>query len=92
MEVRDSQGRFVARVDLGYRDRAVALEYYGERHDGPRAAEADGRRLDRIEAAGVTVIVVGKDNLRSPELRGRLTRCVGPRPSPGARGSGEEAA
>ncbi len=96
MEIRDSESRFVARVDLGYRDSngnpTVVLEYQGERHHGPRAKEHDARRLRRIEATGVTVVLVDRDNLRSAGLRERLTRCVGRRPSPGARASGAWAA
>ena len=96
VEVRDGEGRFVARVDLGYRnsngDASVVLEYQGERHHGPRAKEHDTGRLRRIEAAGVTVVIVDKDNLRSPALRARLTSCVGWRPSPGGRASGGWAA
>lgn len=96
VEIRDGQGRFVARADLGYRDRdgdtKMVLEYQGKRHHGPREEEHDARRLRRIEATGVTVVLVDKGNLRSPVLRARLTRCAGRRPSHGGRASGERAA
>jgi putative AbiEi antitoxin of type IV toxin-antitoxin system len=88
VEILDGEGRFVARADLGYRDHSLVLEYYGQRHHGPRRQGHDAERLARIEASGVTVIVVDKDNLRSPDLRDRLTRCVGRRPSRGGRGCG----
>lgn len=96
VEIHDREGRFVARADLGYRnskgDPTVVLEYQGERHHGPRQEDHDARRIQRIEATGVAVILVDRDNLRSPALRARLTSCAGWRPSRGGRASGEEAA
>lgn len=92
VEIRDRQSRFVARADLGYGEPPVVLEYQGERHHGPREEEHDARRWRRIEATGVTVIVVDKHNLRSPALRARLTSCIGRRPSGAASPSGEWAA
>jgi hypothetical protein len=86
LEILDDRGRFIALVDLGYRDRKVVLEYYGERHHGPRHETHDELRQRRIEATGATVVVIDKSNLRSPALRARLTRLL-QEPAAGAEGA-----
>jgi hypothetical protein len=53
----------VARVDLGWRDRTTGLEYYGERHHGPRHTTHDEQRLSRVRAVGWDVRVVRKEDL-----------------------------
>lgn len=50
--VRDPAGRFVARVDLAWPDRRLALEYDGRRWHGPRRWTADGERGDRLRECG----------------------------------------
>ncbi|MGH9023363.1 MAG: type IV toxin-antitoxin system AbiEi family antitoxin domain-containing protein [Acidimicrobiia bacterium] len=62
--VRDRQGRFVARVDLGWTAERVALEYDGVRHHGPRRLASDDHRLECIEACGWKVLRV-----RAPDLQ-----------------------
>ena len=59
--------RFVARVDFGWPDRRVALEYDGLWHAeaGPFAPDRD--RLNRLQAAGWRVVFVTAADLRSPE-------------------------
>ena len=62
--VRDSEGRFVARVDFGWPEQKVALEY--------RA------RLNRLVAAGWTVLFVTAADLRNPvQLIARLAAALG---------------
>ncbi len=75
MVIRDARGRFVAQVDLGWRQERVALEYDGAEFHTPRTAAADARRQSRVEAQGYRVVRVRKDDVRPPAdtLRGRLT-------------------
>lgn len=63
-------GRFVGRVDLGWESRRVGVEYYGERHHGPRARAHDEARLARIEAEHWAVTVVRKADLSGPGSTG----------------------
>jgi very-short-patch-repair endonuclease len=64
--VRDSDGRFVARLDLAYPDQRVAVEYDGAWHWQQR--RADDRRRDRLRALGWVVLVVSaEDVFRQPE-------------------------
>ncbi|MCZ2822403.1 hypothetical protein O2V63_18845 [Modestobacter sp. VKM Ac-2977] len=50
-EVR-ADGRFLARVDFGWPERRVALEYDGVWHDGPGQFVRDRQRLSALAAAG----------------------------------------
>lgn len=62
--VRDSQGAFVARVDLLYRELRVIVEYDGEQHrTDARQYEKDLRRLEHLRALGWTVVVVRSSGL-----------------------------
>lgn len=63
VKILDHSGRFVAKMDVGWRERRTGLEYYGERHHGPRKKQHDERRLSRITAAGWEVRVVRKEDL-----------------------------
>jgi hypothetical protein len=64
-EVRDSAGGFVARLDLAYPDRRLAVEYDGALHWAQR--RADDRRRDALRALGWEVIVVSsEDYYREP--------------------------
>lgn len=57
-------GRWLARVDLGYPERRVALEYEGAHHLLDHAQwTADIERYDRLAAAGWRVIRVTKSDL-----------------------------
>jgi hypothetical protein len=72
VKVFDADGRFLARLDVAWRDRNTGLEYYGERHHGPRQVAHDERRLGRVRAVGWSARVVRKADLsgrRAEELR-----------------------
>lgn len=72
VKVFDGDGRFVARLDVAWRDQTVGLEYYGVRHHGPRHTAHDDHRLSRVQAVGWDVRVVRKEDLsgrRAEELR-----------------------
>lgn len=57
--VRDHGGRFVARVDLAWPDRCLAVEYDGRWHGRTdEQFSADRRRLDALTAAGWRVVHV----------------------------------
>jgi hypothetical protein len=64
--VRDDGG-FVGRVDFAYPDIRLAIEYDGLYHAGTSAFFADRRRLDRLTAAGWTVLHVTAEDMRNPE-------------------------
>ena len=71
--VRDQDGGVVARVDLAFPDHLVAIEYDGAWHGGRRQFAKDRRRLNRLVAAGWTVIHVTSADLREPlELVARI--------------------
>ena len=65
-EVRDG-GRFVARVDLGWPEHRVAVEYDGLWHADPQQFARDRERLNRLTAAGWRVVFVTAADLRRPE-------------------------
>ncbi|MGH9041220.1 MAG: DUF559 domain-containing protein [Acidimicrobiia bacterium] len=71
MVIRDERGRFIAKVDLGWRRERIAFEYDGAEFHTPRTAAADARRQGRIEAQGYRVIRVRKEDVGA--LRARLT-------------------
>jgi very-short-patch-repair endonuclease len=50
--VRDPDGWFVARVDLAFPDRRVAIEYDGPWHGEPGQLARDRRRLNALVTAG----------------------------------------
>ncbi|HEY7224885.1 MAG TPA: DUF559 domain-containing protein [Micromonosporaceae bacterium] len=61
----DANGRFVARVDLAWPERRVAIEYDGLWHVGsPAQVHADRRRLSALASLGWTVLVVTSQRLR----------------------------
>jgi hypothetical protein len=65
--VRDAGG-FVARVDFAWPDVKVAVEYEGIWHgESPQQVAADRRRLNRLTAAGWTVVFVTAADLHRPE-------------------------
>ena len=64
--VRDSSGRFVARVDLAVPDLRIAIEYDGAWHGDPRQLARDRRRLNELTAAGWTVLFVTAADMRDP--------------------------
>ena len=64
-EVRD-EGVFVAAVDFGWPEHEIALEYEGIWHGAAQQVGKDRRRLNRLTAAGWTVIFVTAADLRDP--------------------------
>jgi len=65
-------GKFVARVDLGWREVKVALEYDGAWHGDPGQLGRDRKRLNALVAAGWTVIFVTAADMR--DLSGILAQ------------------
>lgn len=57
------EGHFVARVDLGWPQWRVAVEYDGAHHDQPGQIARDRRRINAIRVAGWTPIVVDRAQL-----------------------------
>jgi hypothetical protein len=55
-EVFDGNGRFVARLDLAYPDRKLAIEYEGDHHREPSVFQRDLRRMNRLRTLGWTVL------------------------------------
>jgi very-short-patch-repair endonuclease len=66
VRVFDARGRFVARVDLGYRRERVAVEYDGAWHGEPSQLQRDRDRLNRLAAAGWRVVFVTAADRRRP--------------------------
>ncbi|SEK27629.1 Transcriptional regulator, AbiEi antitoxin, Type IV TA system [Blastococcus sp. DSM 46786] len=64
--VRDADG-FVARVDLAFPELRIAIEYDGAWHGAPAQLRRDRRRLNRLVAAGWTVLHVTAADLQRPE-------------------------
>lgn len=58
-------GRFVARVDLAYPDRRLAIEYDGTWHSESGQFARDRQRLNRLGAAGWRVVHVTAHDLRT---------------------------
>jgi very-short-patch-repair endonuclease len=59
--------RFVAKVDFGWPERRVAVEYDGLWHAGTRQFTEDRQRLNRIQAAGWRIVFVTAADLHRPE-------------------------
>ncbi len=76
--VRDAGGAFVARVDLAFPRERVAVEYDGAWHGQPGQLARDRRRLNRLTAAGWTVVFVTAADLRDPDaLVARVASALG---------------
>lgn len=65
--VRDADGQFVARVDLAFPERRVAVEYDGAWHGKPGQLARDRRRLNALVAAGWTVVHVTAADMYEPD-------------------------
>ncbi|SEL77355.1 Protein of unknown function [Blastococcus sp. DSM 46786] len=63
--VRDGDG-FVARVDFAWPDHRLAVEYEGRWHGERQNVARDRRRLNRLTAAGWTVVFVTAEDLAEP--------------------------
>jgi hypothetical protein len=64
-EIRDADG-FVARVDFAWPEARVAVEYDGWWHGEPQNVPKDRRRLNRLGAAGWTVIFATAEDVDDP--------------------------
>lgn len=93
--VRDARG-FVARVDFAWPGARVAVEYEGTWHgETPQQVAADRRRLNRLTAAGWTVVFVTAADLHRPDelvarIRAALDRATGVRSSSSPQGGDDE--
>ena len=65
--VRDSEGRFVARVDLAFPALQLAVEYDGAWHGQPGELARDRRRHNTLVAAGWTVVHVTAADMHAPD-------------------------
>jgi hypothetical protein len=65
--VHDPRGSFVARVDFGWPQRRVAVEYDGLWHAEDEQFAKDRRRLNRLREVGWTVVFVTAADLRDPD-------------------------
>jgi hypothetical protein len=74
--VHDLAGREKYRIDLGYRERRIGLEYDGEEYHGPEQAAADARRRAWIIARGWQLAVFRREQIYgdSPEFEQTLSR------------------
>lgn len=69
---------FVARVDFGFPDIRLAVEYDGAWHGHPGELARDRRRLNRLAAAGWRVLFVTAADMQAPhDLLARLTEALG---------------
>lgn len=67
-EVRDSVGRFIARIDLGYPDLKIAFEYDGEHHLSRERQAKDAWRRNALAAEDWHEVTVVAEDVRSPQL------------------------
>jgi Transcriptional regulator, AbiEi antitoxin len=74
IEIRASNGEFIARIDVGWRDRRLGLEYDADRTHNPRRWQRDEGRHPRFTEQGWEVYRVDKHDLRAgdPWLRNLL--------------------
>jgi hypothetical protein len=77
IEVVDVSGHVVYRLDLGWEDRKVAVEYDGEEfHSTPEQLAHDRRRREALESCyGWRLLAVGRGEVFGPSLA--LERAVG---------------
>jgi very-short-patch-repair endonuclease len=61
------RARFVARVDFGWPEQRLALEYDGLWHAEPGQFALDRERLNRLTAAGWRVVFVTARDLHQPD-------------------------
>jgi uncharacterized protein DUF559 len=68
-EIRDEDGRFLARVDLGYPQWRIALEYEGDHHRERTQFRRDITRVNALRQAGWLVLrFTADDVLRHPQV------------------------
>lgn len=66
--IHDLAGRERYRLDLGYLERRLGLEYDGEEHHGPAQAQADARRREWIRGRGWRLAVFRREHIYGPSL------------------------
>ncbi|OJF78024.1 hypothetical protein NS14008_00875 [Nocardia seriolae] len=67
--VRDGRGNFVARLDMGWSEWQIALEYDGAQHwTDPKQRSRDIDRLAALESLGWIIIRLTAAHLRNPHL------------------------
>jgi very-short-patch-repair endonuclease len=72
-------GRFVARVDFGYPEQKLAVEYDGGWHGGPGQLSRDRARMNRLLAAGWRILFVTAADMWHPEaLAARIAAALAP--------------
>jgi len=83
-EVRDDNGRFVARVDLAYPEHRIAVEYDGAWHGAPGQLSKDRRRQNLLTAAGWRIVFVTAADMHDLEaLVAQLRALLGARATSG---------
>ena len=65
--VRDGAGRFIARLDLAYVDRRIAIEYDGEHHLSRDRQAKDAWRRGELGAEGWLIVTVVSEDVRHPQ-------------------------
>ncbi|MFE7846591.1 endonuclease domain-containing protein [Microbacterium sp. NPDC057407] len=71
-------GRFVARVDMLYRDRKIVIEYDGEYHFTHAQWQRDRSRRAALAELGYHIVVVASADLADPaSLTARIRRLLG---------------
>jgi very-short-patch-repair endonuclease len=81
--VRNEDGDVVARVDLAFPDQRLAIEYDGAWHGDRRQFAKDRQRLNRLVAAGWTVLHVTAADLHDPAELVKRIRALLSRPRSG---------
>lgn len=79
LEVADEHGVFVGRLDLGWEEVRVGIEYDGGYHDDPDQYRQDRRRHNRFRSCGWTVYQVDRATARDEVALMRMLRPHFPR-------------
>jgi len=66
VEVFDDAGRFLARVDMGWRNMRIALEYDGDHHRERGTFEHDQRRDNSMTVHGLLVLHANRTDIGRP--------------------------
>jgi very-short-patch-repair endonuclease len=66
VEVYDSRGNFVARLDFALRKLKIAVEYDGSQHAAPDQQRSDLRRIQRLQRAGWIVLRYTAEDVATP--------------------------
>jgi very-short-patch-repair endonuclease len=73
-EVRDRDGRLVARLDLAYPAKRVGIEYEGDHHRERTAFRRDIARVNALQQLAWTIVRATADDVRNPAKLLRLIR------------------